>query len=331
MNNPFYKKVITELIEGIVVMDGERKIIFINHKATEITGWKFGETVPYCSYCQLREVSDHEERCILANDDPLPSFRSHIPNYVDTEMDFEMSMNKLEWEGETYQVLIIRNPGQIGQEEKVKTQELLIHETMLAQEGERKRIARELHDHIGQSIYSIYLGLDGMNRHIHNSEFSARLEKMNTVMEDTLQCLKRLTKELRPQMYDNLGLESAIRSSVDDWRELYRIDFELSIELPNELKLKNEEGLHLFRIIQESVSNAVRHGKADNIKIKIYKVNTELYFQVSDNGSGFDLQKIDNNGLGLRHMKERVKMLKGDIKWISQIGGPTRVEGYITV
>lgn len=331
MKNPFYKKVIKELIEGIVIMDEVRKIIYINQKAKEITGWKMGERVPYCSYCQLREVSGNEDRCILANDNPLPSFRSHIPNYVDNEADFEMSMNKLAWNGENFQVLIIRNPAVTSQDKKVKTQELLIHEIMLAQEGERKRIARELHDHIGQSIYSIFLGLEGMKRHIDNDEFHERFEKINAVMEDTLQSLKQLTKELRPQLFDNLGLESAIKSLVGDWRQLYKIDFTLSIQLPNELKFKNDEGLHLYRIIQEAVTNAIRHGKATDIKIEIDKRNNELYFQITDNGVGFDLQTMNRNGLGLRHMKERVKMLNGDVKWISEKGGPTRVEGYITV
>lgn len=326
-----FQKIVEEFIEGIVIMDESRTITYINKKAHLITGWQVGESVPYCSYCQLREVSEHEERCILANDNPLPSFRSHIPNYVNTETDFEMSMNKLELAGGHYQVLTIRNPSQITQDEKVKMQELLIHETMQAQESERKRIARELHDHIGQSVYSLYLGLDGIRRHVDNPEYTERLDKMNMVMEGTLACLKRLTKELRPQLFDNLGFETALRSSVDDWQRLYNIDFSLNIHIPEDLKFKNEEGLHLYRIIQEAVNNALRHGKATSIMIEIYKVDQELYFQIVDNGKGFDIDKINGTGLGLRHMRERVKMLHGDIKWISEEGGPTRVEGYITV
>lgn len=329
MKEEHFKKVVDEFTEGIVIMDEFRTIFYINNKANLITGWKVGESVPYCSYCQLREVSEHEERCILANDHALPSFRSHIPNYVDSETDFEMSMNKIKMEDKIYRVLIIRNPSQMNQQEKVKTQELLIHETMLAQESERKRIARELHDHIGQSVYSIYLGLDGIKRHVDSPEYSARLEKMNVVMEDTLQCLKRLTKELRPQLYDNLGLESALQSSAEDWRHLYNIQLALNIHLPNELKFEHDEGLHLYRIIQEAVNNAVRHGKATAIIIDIYKVDKEIYFQISNNGTPFDLERLNGTGLGVKHMKERVNMLNGDIKWISNEEGAKRVEGYI--
>lgn len=331
MKDKYFKKLVAELSEGIVIMDDDRKITYINKKAFQVTGWQEGEHVPYCSYCQLRQVSENEERCILANDEPLASFRSHMPNYVDSKTDFEMSMNKFEVEGRPFSVLMIRNPSINNQDEKVKMQELLIHDTMLAQESERKRIAMELHDHIGQGIYSIYLGLDAIKRHVQEPEYHERLEKMNGVMEDTLLCLKRLTKELHPRLFDNLGFETALRSSVEDWRRLYNIKFSLNIRIHDDLKFEKEEGLHLYRIIQESVNNAIRHGKATHIKIEIYTVKRELYFQITDNGIGFDIQNIHKNGLGLKHMMERVKMFNGDIKWISKKGGPSRIEGYINI
>lgn len=331
MNDKYFKRLVTELSEGIVIMNDDRKINYINEKAFQITGWQEGEHVPYCSYCQLRQVSENEERCILANEDPLSSFRSHIPNYVDTETDFEMSMNKFEVEGYTFRVLLIKDPRINNQDEKVKMQELLIHDTMLAQENERKRIAMELHDHIGQSIFSIYLGLDAIKRHVQDPEYHERIEKMNGVMEETLQGLKHLTKELHPRLFDNLGFETALKSSIEDWKKLYKVNFSLNIHIHDDIKFKEEEGLHLYRIIQEAVNNAIRHGKATQIKIEIYTVEQELYFQITDNGIGFDVQSIHKNGLGLKHMMERVKMFDGDIKWISQKGGPSRIEGYIEI
>lgn len=329
VNDKYFKKVVSEICDGITIMDAERKIIYINKNAFEITGWKIGEYVPYCSYCQLREVSEDEERCILANDNPLPSFRSHMPNYVDKDSVFEMSMTKLDLDGDVHQVLIIRDPNLNRHDEEIKTQELLIQETMIAQEGERKRLARELHDHIGQSVYSIYLGLDGIKRHVDNAEYHKSLEKMTTVMEETLQNLQRLTKELRPRLFDNLSFETGLRSAVEDWRQLYKVEFTLKYQASENPSFENDDGLQLYRIIQEAVYNAVRHGKATRIKIEITKVDDELYFQITDNGQGFDPETLTGHGLGLKHMKERVKMLNGDIKWISQKGGPTRIEGYV--
>ncbi len=330
MDSQIHQKLFEEFSEGIVIMDDERRITFINKKAVQITGWQPGEYVPYCSYCQLRHVSEGEERCILANDRPIPSFISHMPNYVDSETEFEMSMSKLEVGGNSFKVLIIKKPSLDNHDEKVKMQELLIRETMLAQETERKRIAMELHDNIGQSIYSLYLGLDGIKRHVEDPEYHNRLDKMTALMENTLLCLKRLTKELRPRLFDTLGFEIGLRSSIEDWSRLYKVDFTLDIHIPKGVTFK-EQGLHLYRIIQEAVNNAIRHGKADKISIEIYMVDQELYFQVKDNGSGFNIEDLNENGLGLKHMRERVKMFDGDIKWISQKGGPTRIEGYLVI
>lgn len=331
MKGEEFRRLVEMFPEGIVVMNGSRKIMYLNKKAYQMTGWKLGEFVPYCSYCQLREVSDHEERCILANDHGLPSFRSHMPNYVDTKTDFEMSMSKIEFDNKPYKVLVIRNACLYSHDDTVKTQELLIHETMLAQEKERKRIARELHDHIGQSVYSIFLGLEGIKRHCDNPEYHERLRKITGVMEDTLQALRDLTTELRPHLFDILGFETALRSAIEDWTDIYKIKFSLNIHIPDNLKFEKEEGLHLYRIIQESVNNAVRHGKANRIKIDIYSSGREVYFQIVDNGIGFDIEGISGTGVGLKHMKERVKMFNGDIKLFSQIGGPTKIEGYITI
>ncbi|WAA13126.1 ATP-binding protein [Fervidibacillus halotolerans] len=333
MDRTNFRQVIDQLPIGIVIMDQNRKIHYMNQKAIEITGWKKGGNVPYCSYCQLRQVQEGEERCILASDNPLPSFRSHMPNYVDSDADFDMSMTKLKMDENTYQVLQISNPSLESHLEKVKTQELLIHETIRAQEMERKRIARELHDHIGQNIYSIFLGLDLLKRKIDDEKKSERLEKLYSVMEKTVENIQSLTKILRPNMFDYLSFEAALRSSIDDWKKLYHVNFHIKYNVLNEDKLDNESSLHLFRVIQEAVTNAVRHGKATEITIELYGTidDENIYFQISDNGSGFHPQHSKGHGLGMQHMLERVKMLEGDIKWITEIGGPTRVEGFITI
>lgn len=313
------------------MMDDAREIVYLNDKAIEFTGWRIGEKVPFCSYCQMRDVPHGEERCILANDDPLPSFRAHMPNYVSDEYTFEMSLNKQTLEGKVYQILVIRNPTINAEKEKLKMQELLIQETMLAQENERKRIARELHDNIGQSVYSLYLGLEGIKRHVSDPEYHARLKKMTAVMDDTLNNLKRLTKELRPQLVDHLGLKSALVTTAKEWQEFYKIAIELQINLDDQVHFQKEEGLHLFRIIQESVRNAVKHGKATSITIELDSHYDYLSFRITDDGIGFDVESVKNEGLGFRHIMERVKMLDGDVKWLSSPGGPTKVEGFIKI
>ena len=331
MERHLFKKITEHLPEGVVIMDENRQIYFINKKAHNMTGWKVNEYVPYCTYRQLREVPENEERCILAMDNPLPSFRSHIPNYVNNNEDFEMTMTKIPLENKVFQILIIREPSWSKGKEQVKVKQLLIQEAMLAQEAERKRIARELHDQIGQSVYSIFLGLEGIKPHIQNEDSKKHLVSMINIMERTLKNIKQLTKELRPQLIDILGLETALKSHVKEWEALYNIKFTLDLHLSRSIEFNKDQGLHLFRLIQEAVHNAVRHGKAQHIHIELRTQEDKIYFQITDDGIGFDIEQARVHGLGIHHMKERIHMLHGDVKWITQPGGPTRVEGFVPI
>lgn len=324
----FLMDIVDHLPEGMIVMDVNRAIHYLNEKAVEMTGWKLGEKVPFCTYCQERDVEEDENRCILTSDDPIPFFNSHMAVYEGLE-EFEMSLKKLNKSEDVYYVLRLRYPVQNENSERARFHELLVQETMLAQEAERKRIARELHDHIGQSVYSIFLGLEVIKENISEDKYHNHVSNMVKVMGKTLENIKQLTKSLRPEIVYDLGLEKSLRQAVEDWRKLYQIDIFLEIELDKQKKLDPEKELHLFRIIQESVTNAVRHGKATYFSIHLKTYYQYVFFNLYDNGNGFKSVGCRTKGLGLKHMYERCKMLNGDIKWLSKEGGPTRVEGFV--
>ncbi|MBS8263557.1 PAS domain-containing protein [Mesobacillus boroniphilus] len=326
----FLAEIVDHLPEGMIVMDKNRMIHYLNEKAVDMTGWKLGEKVPYCTYCQERELDEDENRCILTSDEPIPSFNSHLAVYEGLE-EFEMSLKKMTILEEVYYVLRIRPPVQNENSERARFHELLVQETLLAQEAERKRIAMELHDHIGQSVYSIFLGLEVIKQNISEDKYQNHVTNMVNVMEKTLEDIKRLTKSLRPEIVYDIGLEKSLRQAVKDWRKLYQIDIFLEMELDMEQKLDPEKELHLFRIIQESITNSVRHGKATYFSIHLKTYYQYIFFQLYDNGNGFISSGCKTKGLGLKHMYERCKMLDGDIKWISKEGGPTRVEGFVSL
>jgi two-component system, NarL family, sensor histidine kinase NreB len=330
MQTEYLADIVNHLPEGMIVMDTERTIHYLNEKAIEMTGWKLGEKVPYCTYCQEREVNEGENRCILTADEPIPSFNSHLAVYEGLE-EFEMSLKKLIIAEVTYYVLRIRQPVQNENSERARFHELLVRETLLAQEAERKRIARELHDHIGQSVYSIFLGLEVIKQGISDEKYQHHLFNMMNVMEKTLKNIKQLTKSLRPEIVYDIGLEKSLRQAVKDWRKLYQIEIFLEMELDKEQELDPEKELHLFRVIQESVANAVRHGQATYVSIHLKTYYQYVFFNLYDNGIGFLSEGCKKKGLGLKHMYERCKMLDGDIKWLSKEGGPTRVEGFVSL
>jgi two-component system, NarL family, sensor histidine kinase NreB len=330
MQTEFLSEIVDHLPEGMIVMDKNRTIHYLNEKAFDMTGWKLGETVPYCTYCQEREVEENENRCILTIDDPIPFFNSHLAVYEGLE-EFEMSLKKMTISEEIYYVLRIRPPVQNENSERARFHELLVQETLLAQEAERKRIAMELHDHIGQSVYSIFLGLEVIKQNISVDKYQNHVTNMVNVMEKTLQDIKRLTKSLRPEIVYDIGLEKSLVQAVKDWKKLYQIEIFLDMDINREHDLDPEKELHLFRIIQESITNSVRHGKANYFSIHLKSNYQYIFFQLYDNGNGFISEGCKTKGLGLKHMYERCKMLDGDIKWISKEGGPTRVEGFVSL
>lgn len=331
MKLKWFKTMMDHLSEGVVMMDKERTIKYINNLGLEMTGWKVGGRVPYCSYCQLREVKNGEERCLLVQEDPLPVFQAHMPTYKGLKESFQMSTSSIDIEGERMVLLILRNPKWTFEEHDHKVRELLMQETMIAQEAERKRIAMELHDHIGQSVFSVFLGLQGFKQYLYDDRHKQHLYKMEKLLHDTIEDLKILTKDLCPSILDHLGIEKALRSAIKDWMENYEIEIEGDFIDITDDTLSREKSLQLFRVIQESVHNAVRHGKATRVKIFLQNEKRKLYFKVVDNGNGFDIEEARERGVGLYHMIERIEMVGGEIKWFSCMGGPTRVEGYIPI
>lgn len=329
MNVEWFKTILDHLSEGIVIMDRKRKIHYINELGARMTKWSVGDTVPHCSYCQIREIAPDEERCLLAQENPLPVFQANMPTYQGIDKSFQMRTTQLRLDGERYIVLSLRSPEWEEEDGSKKVRHLLVRESMMAQEAERKRIAMELHDQIGQSIYSIFLGLQTMKHFVTDARYQRHLQNMEHHLESTLDNVKRLSSELRPAILDNLGLEKALSSIVDVWRETYQVHFETSFHHMDGVQLPHDVDLHVFRIIQEAVRNAVRHGNPNSIKIQCSIQDHNLYFQVSDDGTGFDPNQVVEGSFGLYHMMERVDMMGGELKLYSRIGGPTRVEGVV--
>ncbi|CCQ95673.1 putative PAS/PAC sensor signal transduction histidine kinase [[Clostridium] ultunense Esp] len=327
MESIWTKEILDQFPEGVIVMDQHRVILYINRIAKEQMGWKEGEKVPHCSYCEMREVLPGEERCILMHDHALPVFESHMPTYEGKHSFFQMSTKKILLNGTAGYILIIRDPLRIAEEQTKKMEHTLVKETILAQERERKRIARLLHDEIGQTIYSAVLGLQGIERHECDPAMKKHARKLTTGLEEALERIRRISRTLRPLPSDAFDLHEAVLRAAEDWREMEGIAIHLHLP-PRKLSLSHEASLHLYRVLQEAVLNAVRHGKAKQIDLLLEPRQTRLFFQVRDDGRGFKVEEC-KEGVGRYHMKERIEMMGGEIKWFSKIGGPTVVEGYI--
>lgn len=199
----------------------------------------------------------------------------------------------------------------------------LIH----AQEEERARIARDLHDDINQRLAMLTMEIDQLQNHFPKSaaERNRRLEELKQSLIDVSGSVQSLSHQLHPSQLQYLGLVGAMRSFCRDFSEGQRTNVEFTAQHVSE-NVPQDLSLTLFRVLQEAVRNAAKHGKAQRIKVDLNSSSNELQLTISDNGSGFDSDKAGaSGGLGLISMQERMRLVGGTITVDSTSGGGTTV------
>ena len=183
----------------------------------------------------------------------------------------------------------------------------------MAQMRERNRLAREIHDTLGHTLTGIIMGTDaGLALFdVAPEESKKRMEIVAQSARNGLTDVRRSIKALRPDALERFTLEQALEGLVENFRltTSARIDYSLEVK---ELKLDTDEEDALYRVVQEGMTNAIRHGKADRIEIRITRSEDVVTVSVRDNGTGC---ADPEEGFGLRHMRERLEMLGGTLSY----------------
>lgn len=193
-----------------------------------------------------------------------------------------------------------------------------------AQEDERTRIARELHDSAGQALASILLGLKVAADQDTLQEARARLADLREVASDAAGEVRRISRELRPSVLDDLGLEPALERLAKDVEERSQLSVPLTVDL-GDARLDSELEIIIYRVTQEAMTNAVKYAGATELAIALEEVDGVVRLSVSDDGCGFDTTSITGLGLGLRGMEERAELVGGSVAITSSIGTGTTV------
>jgi two-component system sensor histidine kinase UhpB len=181
-------------------------------------------------------------------------------------------------------------------------------------EQERVRIAREIHDELGQSLTCMGMDLAFLDKQIdpRNHDAAARVAALVELVKDTIRCVRRISSELRPSILDDLGLGAAIEWLAKDVES--RTQIVCAVEVPEDLALPFELATPLFRICQEALTNVTRHAAASYVSIRLSCTDAMITLVVEDNGRGITDDEIHRHGsLGLLGMKERVALLGGKL------------------
>jgi signal transduction histidine kinase len=181
-----------------------------------------------------------------------------------------------------------------------------------AQEEERRRLARELHDETGQALASILLGLKTLEEASDVTELRERVAALRSRVVETLQDVRRLAVELRPAALDDFGLEPALERLASGFAEQTGLKVELESRLHDE-RLPQEVETVLYRIVQEALTNVVKHADAGRVSIVVTRRSGSVGAIVEDDGRGFDSEQDANGGIGLIGMRERVALLDGSL------------------
>jgi signal transduction histidine kinase len=220
-------------------------------------------------------------------------------------------------------------------EEALRKSEMELHflssQLLTAQEEERRRVSRELHDELGQTLMVFKLKLGSIKRGLlkDQAKLLAECDDVIAYTDEVTENVRRLSRDLSPSILDDLGLTAAIQWLVDATSKNSNISSSLDMREVDHL-FSHESQITLYRIVQECLTNIVKHAHATHISIAVREQEDQVFFLVEDDGEGFDPEQVSTRdprtkGLGLAAMQERIRMLRGSLDIWSQAGAGTRI------
>ena len=203
-----------------------------------------------------------------------------------------------------------------------------------AQEEERKRISREVHDGPAQMLANVLLRTDLITRSYDEKGVERAIQELRDLkgmVRDTLHEVRRIIYDLRPMALDDLGIVPTLKkylNSVQDYNKGTYIEFSSRGE---DRRMPMNYETAIFRLVQESVNNAIKHGSAKEIRVNFEWLKENVNISIKDNGTGFDMALTKQNSFGIVGMKERIDLLDGTMDIQSEIGQGTRIMFIIPI
>jgi PAS domain S-box-containing protein len=201
---------------------------------------------------------------------------------------------------------------------------LLLERELLAQEGERRRIARELHDEAGQLLTSLLVAMKSLEASRDLATCQQLGRRMRKVTAQALDEIGRLARGLHPIALDDFGLEAALSRYVAEYSSNHKVKVHLSLDGLDSTRLPSAVQIALYRVLQETLTNVARHARAKNVRVVFLHTANALTMSVIDDGRGFDTSVAtlgSTSHLGLRSIRERMALLGGTASFASSRKG----------
>ncbi|HEY2819051.1 MAG TPA: PAS domain S-box protein [Casimicrobiaceae bacterium] len=333
--------IVDSAMDAIITVDETQHVVMFNAAAEAMFGFPQDEAIgaPLTSFLPERFRVTHDAHVIRFGATGTSARRMGALRVVSglrrngAEFPIDASISQHTDGAHKFFTVILRDVTQrveaeralVRSKEELQALALSAHQ---AREQEQNRIARELHDELGQSLTALRMMVVWIRERTDDgdAELSAKLARMGQLLNETVVAMRRISSELRPLILDDLGLVPAIEALVEQFTERTGIACELAVGDPA-LELEDAQKTAVFRIVQESLTNIVKHARATRAEVTIEQANGEITINVSDNGAGFVVNAPrGQQSRGLLGMRERAYLLRGEMTINSGLGNGTTLE-----
>lgn len=330
-------------MDAIVSVDMEQRIVLFNPAAEKMFGCSATDAMgaPLSRFLPER-YRDAHARHIARFRDGMAASRTMSNEVVGLRADgeefpVESTVSQVTVAGRTLFTAVLRDISERRRAEIALTAtnaELrrLSESLIMVRESERTRIARELHDELGQQLMRLRLDLSSLTGPLHKSlpELEERVKIMKGLLADTVASVRRITTELRPPLLDDLGLVAAAEWLANDFSQRSGVVVDVEID-PAADECEADMATAVYRILQEALTNVARHASASRVSVTLQLENDALYLAIEDNGHGMHsaFGPIFCAGNGLVGMRERVLMFSGSLDVGRSAAGGVAIEVHL--
>lgn len=329
-----YSVSVRNVNNGILIIQDE-KIVFSNRAFSSITGFDEADLLGmhYLDFVAPESkdlIHERYTKLVGGEGEPITIETRHVGK--DGRIGYlEVIAGRMEYKNKKAALVVLRDITE--RREYTKRLRRLSDQIIRVQEEERKRIAHELHDEMGQSLTAIRLSVDLLLRHQElpaSSSVSKTCEDIKVLVAKTIDDIHRISSDLRPYVLDNLGLVPALTWYSREFQERSGIKVELQVEGLSERLSPALETL-VYRVAQEALTNIFKHAKAEHVLILLSCNRDMLRIVIEDDGRGFDVEAtltshpMGRAGLGIFGMRERISAFGGTFSIVSARGGGVRI------
>ncbi|MCM3611136.1 sensor histidine kinase [Planococcus sp. MERTA32b] len=321
--------------EAIFFFDRDGKTLSLNPAAANIMENDVleqliaGADSAICEACRgFTSESENQtcKNCFFESVEPanFTSFQIHLKTKGKGVVPYTATFHTIDSE-RGIRVFMLRDLTTQFETQKKLHQNTMMRHVIEAQENERKRISRELHDSVAQELLSAVVELRALKYMTGDQKVLDKAEDTKATLTRLLDDIRNLSLELRPASLDDFGLEAAFRSHFKRIEESYGISIELVSSI-NKKRFDSEIETVFYRICQEAVLNSIKYAFVEEIKVHLYEEDSHLHLITVDEGLGFkEGQSPKGTGLGLFGMRERAELVNGKVEISSELGKGTTV------